>query len=370
MGHIQFVNHFSGKIAEAINASDTVITLDLTDSAAPTISSDGLVPLTIMDSSNPAAFEVVYLSAVSGTQFTVKRGMEGSTALSWAAGSSVIAPPTAGTQQLMTQAGYAPTWSSSIASAIGGYQKYAVVTDSYGVTWQSQYDNNYAQPGSNTNSWTRFLGGMSPVGSLMDYAGAQPPSGWMVCDGRALPRDTYSALFQSIGTYWGSGDGSTTFNIPDLRGRVTVGADNMGGAAANRVSAAGSGVDASSIGAVGGSQYMQAHAHGINDPGHTHSISDPGHSHGVNDPGHNHSFPRNYATSAYGNGPWASGGDNEVDSSAALNPARTGITISGSGTNVSVVSSGTSVGVIQTGQGNSQNMPPVAVVNKIIYAGV
>lgn len=62
-----------------------------------------------------------------------------------------------------------------------------------------------------------------PPGAIFDYAGTEDtiPSGWFPCDGRALSRTTYAALFASLSTYWGVGDGLTTFNIPDLRGLFT-----------------------------------------------------------------------------------------------------------------------------------------------------
>lgn len=60
-------------------------------------------------------------------------------------------------------------------------------------------------------------------GFLMMYAGSAAPSGWLFCDGSAVSRSTYAALFAVIGTTYGAGDGSTTFNLPDLRGRVPVG---------------------------------------------------------------------------------------------------------------------------------------------------
>lgn len=63
------------------------------------------------------------------------------------------------------------------------------------------------------------------IGSGALFFGPNVPSGWMPCDGRALSRADYAKLFAEIGTYWGSGDGSTTFNIPDLRDRVPQGAD-------------------------------------------------------------------------------------------------------------------------------------------------
>lgn len=57
----------------------------------------------------------------------------------------------------------------------------------------------------------------------MLYAGKTAPSGWLLCDGSAVSRTTYSALYDAIGTTYGSGDGSTTFNLPNMSGRVPVG---------------------------------------------------------------------------------------------------------------------------------------------------
>lgn len=62
------------------------------------------------------------------------------------------------------------------------------------------------------------------AGAIVSYAGNTAPVGWLMCDGSAVSRTTYSKLFNAIGTTYGTGDGSTTFNIPDLRGRFPVGA--------------------------------------------------------------------------------------------------------------------------------------------------
>src|SRR5215471_11435190 len=62
-----------------------------------------------------------------------------------------------------------------------------------------------------------------PVGGGIDWYAASPPSGFLLCDGSAISRTTYAALFGILGTIWGPGDGSTTFNLPDTRGRVIVG---------------------------------------------------------------------------------------------------------------------------------------------------
>lgn len=110
-------------------------------------------------------------------------------------------------------------------------------------------------------------------GMLMPYAGSSAPSGWLLCYGQAVSRTTYADLFTAIGTTYGSGDGSTTFNIPDFRGRAAFGKDDMGGSAASRLTTAGSGVDGSTLGTGGGSQLTQQHTHTVTDPGHNHTYN-------------------------------------------------------------------------------------------------
>lgn len=67
--------------------------------------------------------------------------------------------------------------------------------------------------------------GNGDVGDVKMNAGAAAPTGWLKCDGLAVSRATYSALFAVIGTLYGAGDGSTTFNLPNFKGRVPVGVD-------------------------------------------------------------------------------------------------------------------------------------------------
>ena len=64
---------------------------------------------------------------------------------------------------------------------------------------------------------------LMPTASIMPYAGSSAPTGYLLCDGAAISRSTYSNLFGLLATTYGSGDGSSTFNIPDLRGRVIAG---------------------------------------------------------------------------------------------------------------------------------------------------
>lgn len=64
------------------------------------------------------------------------------------------------------------------------------------------------------------------VGSILMYGGSTAPDGYLLCDGSAVSRATYSDLFDVIGTTYGSGDGSTTFNVPNLKGKIGVGYDS------------------------------------------------------------------------------------------------------------------------------------------------
>ena len=73
------------------------------------------------------------------------------------------------------------------------------------------------------------------TGLVLPFAGSAAPDGWLVCDGRAVSRETYGELFTAIGVTYGAGNGTTTFNIPDCRGRVIAGKDDMGGTAAGRL---------------------------------------------------------------------------------------------------------------------------------------
>ncbi len=102
--------------------------------------------------------------------------------------------------------------------------------------------------------------GVVYTGIISAYGAAIPPLGWLVCDGAAVDRTVYAALFSVIGTTWGIGDGSTTFNVPDLTSKFALGAGLI------------------PIGSSGGTDSvvlstlnLPAHNHGINDPGHTHT---------------------------------------------------------------------------------------------------
>jgi microcystin-dependent protein len=228
----------------------------------------------------------------------------------------------------------------------------------------------YFCDGTNVTSPVTF--GAVQIGAGMDFWGTTAPPRWLFPYGQAISRTTYAALFAVLGTTYGAGDGSTTFNLPDKRGRSSIGKDDMGGAAASRVTAAVSGVNGTTLGAAGGNQAMQTHNHGITDPGHVHGVTDPSHTHGVTDPGHVHAqngmtfqtgtiktFDTNISAGSQHNM-----GDNTTYSSA------TGVSVNAAYTGVGVASHVTGVSVQNSGAGGSQNLPPGIVCNYIIFAGV
>lgn len=88
-----------------------------------------------------------------------------------------------------------------------------------------------------------------PTGSLIAFAGSAAPTGWLLCDGTAVSRTTYATLFSTISTTYGAGDGSTTFGLPDMRGRAPIGAGT------------GTGLTARTRGQLVGSEALESHTH-------------------------------------------------------------------------------------------------------------
>lgn len=168
------------------------------------------------------------------------------------------------------------------------------------------------------------------AGTIKLWAGATAPSGWRFCDGGAISRTTYSALFSRISTTYGSGDGANTFNVPNFNNRFVVGA---GGSYAR--------------GSTGGSADAVAVSH-------THTVSDPGHNHvpgnGTEDNLFNKALrvqnPSLY-TNVYND--TIAYPQPDVVHAGPISRATTGITISSSGVS-----------------GTGKNIPPYIAINWII----
>lgn len=162
-----------------------------------------------------------------------------------------------------------------------------------------------------------------PPGVVHEYEGIVAPAGYLMCDGSAVSRTNYSALFAVIGTKHGAGDGSTTFNVPDRRDRMPIGAGTI-----------------AAVGDKGGSKdaVVVAHSHNASS-----SVSDPGHSHPAS----------NTANSQSGSGAFTVGSDGHEGSPPYTDAATTGISVS-----TTVSSSGV--------DGTNKNLPPYIGTNFII----
>lgn len=120
--------------------------------------------------------------------------------------------------------------------------------------------------------WSAWRSTARSPGELVESFGQAIPAGTLACNGQAVSRAVYADLFNAIGTLFGAGNGSTTFNVPTINPQITV--------VAGPANVMGQFTPGSVI----------SHNHVLTDPGHNHSLSDPGHTHGVNDPGHTHTI--------------------------------------------------------------------------------
>lgn len=181
-----------------------------------------------------------------------------------------------------------------------------------------------------------------PTGAGIDWYAAAAPPGFLLCDGSAVNRITFAALFAAIGTTWGGGDGINTFNLPDTRGRVIVGV------------APGGNLEVAALGANDGTAVNARrvrHAHTVN-------LTLPAHGHAVNDPGHAHGLPT--LASLEGTGYWQYGmGGNVTGAATATAAAGTGISI---GNPTSAPGINGSVGVL----GGTADGPSFVVAAKAI----
>lgn len=199
-----------------------------------------------------------------------------------------------------------------------------------------------------------------PAGVVITYAGSTAPEGWLLCDGSAVSRDTYATLFNVIGTTYGVGDGSTTFNLPDLSGRVVIGV---------------SGTHA--LASTGGSEThtlteseLPAHSHIVPSHGHANDITakTPTLTHTITQPVFQYVSPNYKATATNQNVSAYSSTDTGTASRSASatvsNHAETACTMSGGVTACDAFDTDT-----YGTDGAHNNMQPYLSVNYIISTG-
>ena len=126
---------------------------------------------------------------------------------------------------------------------------------------------NLGEPAADTDAATRAYVhahmGNVPSGAIVQWPAVFPPNGWLECNGAAISRTTYAALFAVLGTTFGAGDGSTTFNLPDLRGEFVRGWDHGRGADVGR-----------ELGTAQGDEF-RTHSHGVEIGYHEHDGARP-----------------------------------------------------------------------------------------------
>jgi microcystin-dependent protein len=163
---------------------------------------------------------------------------------------------------------------------------------------------------------TTAVGAAGLTGAIQMWPTASAPTGYLLCNGAAVSRTTYAALYSVVGTTFGVGDGSTTFNIPNYQDRMPVGA---GGAYA--------------LAATGGSATTTLSTSNL--PAHNHTAT-------VTDPGHSHPPPSGYNFAGYGPPGNSSGPNNTFSAFSQTGTATTGISVSiantGSGTAATTIS--------------------------------
>jgi microcystin-dependent protein len=213
----------------------------------------------------------------------------------------------------------------------------------------------------NGSAWFGMILGRY-IGELVPLGGATLPPLCLWPAGGDVSRTTYAALFAHWGTTHGSGNGSTTFGTLDLRGRMMIGKDNMGGSAANRVTNSVSGITGTTLGSAGGAQSVALAI--ANLPSHNHSYLDvDSHLSGGRSASHNHGYTTfddlisiQEGTGGSRTNIWQGTSTVNTDTEDEDHTHTTSVTVnSNSGS---------------TGSGDSINkMPPGLIVNVAIYAG-
>lgn len=265
-----------------------------------------------------------------------------------------------------TQGVLTPRWTATQRTAIASPATGLLVFQTDGSTGFYYYTG---------SSWINLTSGGTggvPSGTVMAYTGTSAPAGWAFCDGSAISRTTYSDLFTTIGTTYGVGNGSTTFNVPDLRGRTIFGTDNMGGSAASRLTTTG-GISANNtVGATGGSQTITITTSNL--PSHSHTFtgssvtsSSNTHSHTYNDA----YYAENFSGGVGGNSRYGIGASSDYDNNfywrTSSNTHSQSISdiSTGSDTHSHTVTAAGTVG--NTGSGTAiTTLPPAIILNYII----
>ena len=326
-------------ISSAITNAATSLTLTSGQGARfPTITGGNSFYATLANSSN--VLEIVQVTATVGDTFTIVRAQDGTTASAYSIGDRCELRPTAALFNSKAD-GAATTAALALLAPI-------------------------ASPAF-TGAPTVNGAAIVIPGEIKQVAFATPPTGWLACNGGAVSRTTYATLFAAIATTWGAGDGSTTFNVPDLRGRALIGAGTGTGLTARTLGTQNIGEETHVL--VTAELASHNHVINISDPTHVHTLNNPAHGHTTNESPHSHPLINGVIGTAGTASIAVPGGATQLYSPASTGTASTGITINNATTAVSANAVATGITATSNANGSGtahNNMQPSAVVTFII----
>lgn len=261
----KFTNNASATLATSINNSVTSIVVTAGQGALfPTLSAGDVFFATLVDSSNN--LEIIKVTARSTDTFTAVRGQDGTLARSYTAGDRVELRPVAAALDTFAQLASNQTMSGNNTfsgnnthsgnNTFSGTNNFSGVATLASPVMTGTPVAPTAAAGTNTTqlATTAFvLANGVPTGGLVMWSTNSAPNGFLLCDGAAVSRTTYAALFAVVGTTFGAGDTTTTFNVPNYTNRMPYG---------------------TTLGATGGSANATLVSHT-----HTATVTDSGHSH-------------------------------------------------------------------------------------------
>ena len=202
------------------------------------------------------------------------------------------------------------------------------------------------------------------IGEYVQVAGPNLPPFCVWPNGQNLSRSSYATLFAAIGTTYGAGDGAISFGTPDVRGRALFGLDNLGGAAASRITSGVSGINAAALGNAGGDQRIGTHGHAASQAAHNHTGSTDSRG------GYGSIYGLRYTDHRGANGIFSfATGPNSWDANNGQSNTWSASLDTTHAHNVSIGNAAPPVTVSDFAGGASANMPPMLICTVALFAG-